>query len=465
MAEHHTQRVLIFLPILNVPAGHTTLDSGLGNSCANLGNQTRVNRFRDEVVATERQIIHLIDIVYHIGDGLFSQIGNGECGSHFHLLVDGRGMHVEGSTEDIGEADDVVNLVGIVGTACCHQHIRTACHCVLVRDFGNGVGQRKHDGVIGHRANHILCDHITLRQTDEDIGATHRLLQRVHIAAVGGKEALLLRELLAVAGDHAFRVEHHHILLAGTQGTIELRAGDSGSTGSVHHNLHIGEILASHFQGVLQACCRDDGGAMLVVVHHGNIERSLQAFLNIEALRRLDVLEVDAAECGSDALNGLAELLGVFLIDFDIEDIDAAIDFEQQTLTLHHGLSTQRTNIAKSQHGRTIRDNGHEVAFVRVLIGSIAVALNLQAGIGHTWRISQRQICLCTIGFRGFHLNLTGPRTYMIGQSSFFRDLYHTLYSFKFLVSIYQSNVRLSRMSKHQQQFVCLLSCKITKKL
>ena len=58
----------------------------------------------------------MIDIVHHIGHGLLGQIGDGVNGCQLHLLVDGCGVNVEGTTEDVGETDDVIDLVGIVGT-------------------------------------------------------------------------------------------------------------------------------------------------------------------------------------------------------------------------------------------------------------------------------------------------------------------------------------------------------------
>ena len=87
---------------------------------------------------------------------------------------------------------------------------------------------------------------------------------------------------------------------------------------------------------------------MLVVVHHGNVEGALQPLLNVEALRSLDVLQVDAAEGGGYAFHGLAELLGVFLVDLNVEHVDAAVNLEQQSLALHDGLAAHGANVAQS---------------------------------------------------------------------------------------------------------------------
>ena len=78
---------------------------------------------------------------------------------------------------------------------------------------------------------------------------------------------------------------------------------------------------------------------MLVIVHHRDVEALLQTLLNVETLWRLDILKVDTAEGGGDALHSLAELLRVVLVDLNIEDVNAAIDFEEQSLTLHDRLA------------------------------------------------------------------------------------------------------------------------------
>ena len=93
---------------------------------------------------------------------------------------------------------------------------------------------------------------------------------------------------------------------------------------------------------------------MLVVVHHGDVERFLQAFFDIEALRCLDVLKVDTSEGRSNALNSLAELLGVFLCYLDIKHVDTTIYLKEQSFSLHNGLTAKCANIAQTQYCCTV---------------------------------------------------------------------------------------------------------------
>ena len=104
----------------------------------------------------------MVNLIYNIRNGLLCQVGNSMYGSHLHLLIDGLGMNVKSATEDVWETDYIVNLVGIVATSGRHEHVRTACHSILVADFRHGVGKSKYDRRICHRANHVLRKHITL---------------------------------------------------------------------------------------------------------------------------------------------------------------------------------------------------------------------------------------------------------------------------------------------------------------
>ena len=103
----------------------------------------------------------MIHIVHHIRYRLLGQIGDGMYGSHLHLLVDGSGVYVKGTTEDIGETDHVVNLVGVVGTTRSHKRVRTSLHGILVRDLRNGISQREDHRILGHGLHHLLGKHVT----------------------------------------------------------------------------------------------------------------------------------------------------------------------------------------------------------------------------------------------------------------------------------------------------------------
>jgi hypothetical protein len=75
-----------------------------------------------------------------------------------------------------------------------------------------------------------------------------------------------------------------------------VEAGDARGAGAGGGQLDVLDLLADHFQCVEDRRADDDRGAVLVVVEHRDLHPLAQLALDDEALRRLDVFQVDAAE-------------------------------------------------------------------------------------------------------------------------------------------------------------------------
>ena len=80
--------------------------------------------------------------------------------------------------------------------------------------------------------------------------------------------------------------------------TSRLRHARAAAPAPRTHQFHVGDILADDTQAVEDAGGDDDRRAVLIVVEDGNIEQLFELVLDDEAVRRLDVLEIDAAERG-----------------------------------------------------------------------------------------------------------------------------------------------------------------------
>ena len=96
-------------------------------ACATAGgidvDQARIERHRDDVFAPEARPRALIgggDLVGHV---LAGELGQRLGGGDLHLHVDRRRPHVERAAEDVGEAEDVVDLVRIVRAAGRDDHV------------------------------------------------------------------------------------------------------------------------------------------------------------------------------------------------------------------------------------------------------------------------------------------------------------------------------------------------------
>ena len=75
--------------------------------------------------------------------------------------------------------------------------------------------------------------------------------------------------------------------------------------------LDLADVLADQFQAVEQRGGRDDRGAVLVVVEDRDVQPLAQLALDVEALGRLDVLEVDAAQRGLERGDDVDQLVRV----------------------------------------------------------------------------------------------------------------------------------------------------------
>ena len=224
IAHQLAQLQAVGIPVCNVLAGHTAVHSGFCHGAGHFGDEARVYRFRNEVFRTEGEVVHMVGFVHHVGYGLFGKIGDGVYGSNLHLFVDGLCLCIECAAEDIGEADNVVNLVRIVGTAGRHQYVRTRCHSVFVGYFRSRVGKGEYNGVVGHAAYHILRQYIAFGKAEEYVGAFDGFGKGMHVAAVGCKVTLLFGQVLAVAGDDAFAVQHQDVLAACAERLVQFGA-------------------------------------------------------------------------------------------------------------------------------------------------------------------------------------------------------------------------------------------------
>src|SRR5690606_8297705 len=83
--------------------------------------------------------------------------------------------------------------------------------------------------------------------------------------------------------------------------------------------LGVARFLVRQLQRMEHGRRGNDGGTVLVIVEHGDIALLDQCALDLEALGRLDVLEVDTAKSAGDALDCIDEGLGTFRLDFDVE--------------------------------------------------------------------------------------------------------------------------------------------------
>ncbi len=148
---------------------------------------------------------------------------------------------------------------------------------------------------------------------------------------------------------------------------------------------------------------------MLVVVEYGNVEHLAQALLDDETLRRLDVLEVDAAEGEPHRLHRIDEFVRILGTHFDVEGIDVGEALEENGLAFHHRLRGERAEIAETENGGAVRDHADEVALCGVVEGAARVFGNGEHGYGDAGGVGERKIALRRHRLGRDDFELSGP--------------------------------------------------------
>jgi hypothetical protein len=164
---------------------------------------------------------------------------------------------------------------------------------------------------------------------------------------------------------------------------------------------------------------------VLVVVEDRDLHPLAQRLLDREAFRRLDVLEIDPAEGGLERGYDLDQLLGVGLVDLDVEDVDAGELLEEAALALHHGLARQRSDVAEAQDRRAVADHRHKVALGGVIVGGERVLLDLETGDRDTRGIGQRQVALVGHVLGRLDRDLSRGGIAMIGERCLCELVFH----------------------------------------
>ena len=77
-------------------------------------------------------------------------------GGHLHFLIDSLGMYIQRTTEDVWEADNIINLIGVVAATSRHDDVWPTVKGIFVANFRHGIGQCEHDRIGSHGTNHVF---------------------------------------------------------------------------------------------------------------------------------------------------------------------------------------------------------------------------------------------------------------------------------------------------------------------
>src|SRR5690606_12723034 len=342
--------------------GDTFVDGRLGHCRTDPHDEAGIKRLGNEVFGAEIHPIGAVSSGHHVVLFFLGDFADGPDGGLLHAPGDGGGSNVKRAPENIGEAQDVVDLVGVVGSAGGHHDVVTHRVGIFGKDFRTRVGQRQDERTRRHSLDHFGLQHAPCRQSQEDVGVANDVVQRASIGILS--EALFDRvhEHRTALVNDAFDVGYPDVLERKTHVDHKVQTGQRGGTRTGHHDLDLRDVLTDDRQAVDEGGGHADGRTVLVVVEDRNIHALTELALNVEAFRCLDVFKVDTAEGGFQTSDDVHQLVGIVLVDLNIEDVDASELLEQDSLAFHDGLGGQCADVAQTEHRRAVGDDADEIA-------------------------------------------------------------------------------------------------------
>ena len=243
---------------------------------------------------------------------------------------------------------------------------------------------------------------------DQDVAPDNRFRQLAQVSLAGEARLVRIHAFMAPLVDDTLGIYQGDVLALHAQVDIVLSAGDARRSGTVEHYLDVMNVLAHQFECVEQRRAGDNGGPVLVIVEHGDLHRRLQLLLDVEALRRLDVFQVDAAEGRFQQLANPDHFVGIGALHFQVKDVHISEAFEEDALALHDWFAGQRSDVSQAQDRGPIGNYRHQVAARGVLECVMRILLDLQARIRHARSVGQAQIALCLARLGGSDFDFSG---------------------------------------------------------
>ena len=130
---------------------------------------------------------------------------------------------------------------------------------------------------------------------------------------------------------------------------------------------------------------------MLVVVEDRDVQILLQPLFDLEAPRGRDILQVYAAECRRNVLDGLDYRVRILGVETDRERVHVRELLEERRLALHHGHRGQRPYVPEPEDGSTVRDHSDRIALYGK-VESLGVTGYRPADARYTWRVDHREV-------------------------------------------------------------------------
>ena len=214
-------------------------------------DQPRIERARDQRTRAEALRFAAVEagrdrIRRRIARELRDRIDRGVL----HLLVDRGGADIERAAEDERKAQDVVDLVGKVGTPGADHRIGPRLARLVRHDFRRRIGERHDQRLVRHRLDHLRRQHVRRRQAEENVGAADHFGQHALVGLLRIDRLPAVHQRIAAFMHDAVDIADPDILALRAERNQKIEAGDRRRAGAGGDDLDVVELLAVEQQRV-----------------------------------------------------------------------------------------------------------------------------------------------------------------------------------------------------------------------
>jgi hypothetical protein len=242
------------------------------------------------------------------------------------------------------------------------------------------------------------------------------------LAAAHGELAHVGVQVVLVGVHQAVDVVHQAAVGAYAQAAQQACAADAHRAGAADDDLQVLDALVHQLQGVDQGGRHDHGRAVQVLVEDGDGERGAQGVVDLQAVRGLDVLQVDGAEGRLQLLDGGHEPLHVAGIELEVEHVDVGEALEQDGHALLHGLGGEGADVAEAGHGGAVGEQPHQVAACRIAERLLRIRRDGFCGEGRARQVGHAEVARREARLGGVDGDLAGTALGVIVERVLFAD-------------------------------------------
>ena len=198
---------------------------------------SRIKWLRDQILASKLQAGHAIGAADRVGDIFLRQVCQRARGGQFHLFVDSSRAHIKRSAENKWESENIVDLVGIIGTTGGNDHVWTARLGFLVGDFRIRIRHGEDNRIGRHGSDHVTVDRAFDRKSGKHISPDHRFGERAHFGFLREALFVFVHSFFAALVHHALGVAEDDVLLLHTQPNVLSGASNARSSSADDDNV------------------------------------------------------------------------------------------------------------------------------------------------------------------------------------------------------------------------------------